>query len=245
MNPPGGSIRHYAPFIGLRYSFSRKRNSFTSVIAMVSMLGMVIGVASLITVLSVMNGFGGELRQRILSLVPHGYVAHGDAGISVGGNWPKRCSNHPGLLRSHPTSAPRCCWPARPTCAAPCSPPSTLHWKKTFPGSPATIIAGSLESLGEDGFHVVLGVSLARILRVAPGDYVDVTCPRLTLTPLGVFPRSKRLLVTGLFKMGAQPDANQAYVSLQTGQKLLGSKGRVDGLQIKTRELFAAPRIMA
>ena len=76
-----GSIRNYAPFIGLRYSFSRKRNRFTSVIAMVSMLGMVLGVASLITVLSVMNGFGGELRGRILSLVPHGYVANRDGGI--------------------------------------------------------------------------------------------------------------------------------------------------------------------
>ena len=61
-------------FIGLRYSFSRKRNRFTAVIAMVSMLGMVVGVASLITVLSIMNGFAGELRGRILSLVPHGYV---------------------------------------------------------------------------------------------------------------------------------------------------------------------------
>ena len=68
------SISNYALFIGLRYSFSRKRNRFTALIATVSMLGMVTGVASLITVLSVMNGFAGELRGRILSLVPHGYV---------------------------------------------------------------------------------------------------------------------------------------------------------------------------
>ena len=74
MSTPRSSIANYAPFIGLRYSFSRKRNRFTSVIATVSMLGMVLGVASLITVLAVMNGFAGELRGRILSLVPHGYV---------------------------------------------------------------------------------------------------------------------------------------------------------------------------
>ena len=73
----------YSLFIGLRYSFSRKRNRFTAIIAMVSMLGMVLGVASLITVLSVMNGFAGELRGRILSLVPHGYVeAISGEGIS-------------------------------------------------------------------------------------------------------------------------------------------------------------------
>ena len=68
------AIVNYATFIGVRYSFSRKRHRFTSVIATISMLGMVLGVASLIVVLAVMNGFGGELRGRILSLVPHGFV---------------------------------------------------------------------------------------------------------------------------------------------------------------------------
>ena len=75
---------NYAPFIGVRYSFSRKRNRFTSVIATVSMLGMVIGVASLIVVLAVMNGFSGELRGRILSLVPHGFVEGTGEGVE---NW--------------------------------------------------------------------------------------------------------------------------------------------------------------
>jgi lipoprotein-releasing system permease protein len=106
------------------------------------------------------------------------------------------------------------------------------------------MIAGDLGSLDDSGFNVVLGVSLANILRVGLGDHVDVTVPRLTVTPLGLFPRSKRLLVTGLFEIGAQPDAFQAYVSLGTGQKLLGSKGRVDGLQIKTEDLFSAPETM-
>ena len=82
MNSRGLAIINYAPFIGLRYSFSRKRNRFTSVIALVSMLGMVLGVTSLIVVLSVMNGFSGELRGRILSLVRHGYVEGGATGIS-------------------------------------------------------------------------------------------------------------------------------------------------------------------
>ena len=63
------AISNYAPYIGARYSFSRQRNRFTSVIATVSMLGMVLGVASLIVVLSIMNGFSGELRARILSLM--------------------------------------------------------------------------------------------------------------------------------------------------------------------------------
>ena len=70
MSVRGHTLANYAPFIGLRYSFSRKRNRFTSVISLVSMLGMVLGVASLITVLSVMNGFEKEFRDKILGVVP-------------------------------------------------------------------------------------------------------------------------------------------------------------------------------
>ena len=68
--------------------------------------------------------------------------------------------------------------------------------------------------------------------------------PRITVTPLGAFPRSKRLRVAGLFEVGAQPDSYQAYVSLENGQKLLGAPGQVDGLQVRTTDLFAAPEIM-
>ena len=107
------------------------------------------------------------------------------------------------------------------------------------------ITAGSLDSLHEDGFNVLLGVSLARMLGVSVGDRVEVTLPRLTVTPLGVFPRSKRLSVSGIFEIGAQPDVYQAYVSLGSGQRLLGQAQQVDGLQVKTSDLFTAPRTMA
>ncbi|MFT6053048.1 MAG: lipoprotein-releasing system permease protein, partial [Halioglobus sp.] len=73
---------NYALFVGLRYTFSSKRNRFTAVVALVSMLGMILGVTSLITVLSVMNGFAGELRGRILSLVPHGFVEQIGDGVT-------------------------------------------------------------------------------------------------------------------------------------------------------------------
>ncbi|HEY6131810.1 MAG TPA: ABC transporter permease, partial [Halioglobus sp.] len=86
MSSPHNAFANYAPFIGIRYSVSRQRNRFTSVIATVSMLGMVIGVASLIIVLAVMNGFAGELRGRILNLVPHGFIEGSEGGIA---HWPE------------------------------------------------------------------------------------------------------------------------------------------------------------
>jgi lipoprotein-releasing system permease protein len=212
---------------------------------MVSMLGMVIGVASLITVLAVMNGFGGELRGRILSLVPHGYVANRDGGIPDWRALGAVLRQSPGVVAVSPyiTDKVILASPTNQRGAVLTAIDPTLE--KTVSEIPAAMVAGSLESLDGDGFNVVLGGSLARILRVQPGDSIDVTVPRLTVTPMGVFPRSKRLLVTGLFEVGAQPDAYQAYVSLSTGQKLLGQRDRVDGLQIRTRDLFSAPATMA
>jgi len=244
VNSRGGSVRHYAPFIGLRYSFSRKRNRFTSVIAMVSMLGMVIGVASLITVLSVMNGFGGELRGRILSLVPHGAITAGRDGIPDWRQLAARVEQFPGVVAVSPYITDKV------ILASPTNQRGAVLTaidpvrEQTVSRLAATMAAGDLDSLAQPGFNVVLGSSLARMLRVQPGDYVDVTVPRLTVTPLGVFPRSKRLLVTGLFEVGAQPDAYQAYISLASGQKLLGPRDRVEGLQVRTSDLFAAPATM-
>jgi lipoprotein-releasing system permease protein len=238
-------IANYAPFIGLRYSFSRKRNRFTSVIATVSMLGMVIGVASLITVLAVMNGFAGELRGRILSLVAHGYVEHTDGGIDQWQALLAELDADPEIVAASPyivdkviIGSSRMLRGAVLTAIDP-----ALEERVSDIG--LSMISGSLESLEEAPFNVVLGASLARILGVRPGDQVEVTVPRLTVTPLGVFPRSKRLTVSGLFEIGAQQDTFQAYVSLATGQKLLGQEGRVDGLQVRTPDLFAAPAILA
>ena len=244
MNPRNGSIRNYAPFIGLRYSFSRKRNRFTSVISMVSMLGMVLGVASLITVLSVMNGFGGELRERILRLVPHGFVANRDGGIT---NWQtlgETLRESPGVLAVSPYISDKVILASGTNMRGAVLTAIDPALEKTVSEIPGAMVAGTLESLDDGGFNVVLGASMARILRVQPGDYVEVTVPRLTVTPMGVFPRSRRLLVSGLFEVGAQPDAYQAYVSLATGQKLLGQRNVVDGLQVRTGDLFGAPAVM-
>ena len=238
------SIANYAPFIGVRYSFSRKRNRFTSLISTVSMLGMVLGVASLIVVLSVMNGFGGELRGRILSLVPHGFV---EISEPEAGEWRalvEQVESHAGVVAASPYITEKAILGSGSQLYGAVLTAVDPQMQSAVSGLADAMVAGDLASLDGDGFNVVLGVSLANILGVRPGDSVHVTVPRLTVTPLGLFPRSKRLTVTGLFEIGAQPDTYQAYVSLQTGQKLLGSAGSVEGLQVKTRDLFGAPGIL-
>ncbi|MEP5568072.1 MAG: lipoprotein-releasing ABC transporter permease subunit [Halioglobus sp.] len=244
MSTRGHSIRNYAPFIGLRYSFSRKRNRFTSVISLVSMLGMVLGVASLVTVLSIMNGFGGELRGRILSLVPHGFIESQQGGI---GDWQSLAADVEALesvVAVSPYISDKVIFTNGRTLRGGVLTAIDPMLEAGVSEIPQAMILGSLDSLTQPGFSVVLGASMARILRVSIGDTVEVTVPRLTVTPLGVFPRSKRLTVTGIFEVGAQPDTYQAYISLVSGQKLLGPRNAIDGLQLKTEDLFSAPEIM-
>jgi lipoprotein-releasing system permease protein len=235
---------NYAPFIGLRYSFSRKRNRFTSVIAMVSMLGMVLGVASLIVVLAIMNGFAGELRGRILSLVAHGYIEHRDGAIDQWRELLAEIQANPEVLAVSPYITDKVILGSGRALRGAVLTAVDPQFESRVSNIADAMVAGSLDSLDAPGFNVVLGTAMARMLGVAPGDQVEVTVPRLTVTPLGIFPRTKRLTVTGLFEVGAQPDTFQAYVSLATGQKLLGSKGAVDGLQVKTSDLFSAPDTM-
>jgi lipoprotein-releasing system permease protein len=241
-------VNRFALFVGFRYSFSPKRNRFTSVIAMVSMLGMVLGVASLITVLAVMNGFAGELRGRILSLVAHGYVEPAAAASAPGlRDWEilqAEIESRPDVVAVSPYLSDKVIVGSNRLQRGAVLTAIDPGREVAVSDIPAAMISGRLSDLETASFNVVMGAALARMLGVGVGDRVEVTVPRLTVTPLGVFPRSKRLTVSGLFEVGAQPDSYQLYVSLATGQKLLGQEGYVDGLQVKTRDLFQAPRIM-
>ena len=244
MNSPQLSS-NYALFIGLRYSFSRKRNRFTAVIALVSMLGMTLGVTSLITVLSVMNGFAGELRGRILSLVPHGYVESTGGGIEDWENLLIRLQKHDNVLAASPYISDKAILTGRNGLRGAVLTAIDPAYESAVSDIDSALSQGSLGTLDQGKFNVVMGAGLARALGVELGDMIEVTVPRLTVTPLGIFPRSKRLTLSGLFTVGAQLDSYQAYISLAAGQKLLGHKNQVDGLRVKTTDLFEAPRTLS
>lgn len=236
------SFRDSLPLtIGLRYSFSRQSNRFIGVVSMVSLIGMALGIASLITVLSVMNGFAGELRDRILALVPHLEVEAGEGALE---NW--RELGDALLARD------------RVVGVAPYIDSKVLltsyrdvrgsQLTAVDPAAEASVsrvsdfmLAGSFDALSTVRFGMVLGHLQARALGVNIGDEVQVTIPRLTVTPLGTFPRSKRFTVVGIFEIGAQLDSHQAYIGLESGQRLFGLGKAVGGLRVELDDLFAAP----
>jgi len=209
------------------------------------MLGMVLGVASLIVVLSVMNGFAGELRGRILALVPHGYLVFDSADAAA--DWEALASSvrrDPDVLGVAPYLREKALLGAGRGQRGVQLTGIDTALEGTVSRMPSTLVAGRLEALEEAPFRVVLGATLARMLGVGLGDTVRVTLPRFTATPLGLFPRSRQLEVVGLFRVGAEQDAELAYVSLATARRLLGGSDAPSGLMLRTRDLFEAPAVL-
>ncbi|MFK8041485.1 lipoprotein-releasing ABC transporter permease subunit [Congregibacter sp.] len=241
----------YTRFLGLRYGFSRQRSRFTALVSLASMLGMMLGVASLITVLSVMNGFGGELQGRILALVPHAYVelhpneqqASADQEVDRTAALSAGLLSHPNILAVAPFVRETVLFsgPYRQQGASLTG--VDVEKQSGLTELDEFLLAGTLDDLNTD-FTVILGAALARMLGVIPGDEIRIVLPQVSTTPLGLFPRSRLLRVVGLFEVGAQQDALLAYVSLNTANRLLKSGG-TRGVQIRTNDLMTAPSLGA
>ncbi len=229
-------------FIGLRYTRSKRRNQFISFVSGFSLLGMTLGTIALIVVMSVMNGFDREIKQRLLQVIPHieliardgvddwqalqtaaqqqedvvaaaPYV-HGDAMVSYERGM--KGVQLRGLL------------------------PADIHQMTRLADN---MVLGSVDDLRAGEYNILLGRLLARYLGVNIGDKVNLTLPQLTVTPMGVYPRVKRFTVVGVFEVGAQVDQSLVITHLQDASKLLRLGAAVSGVELKTRDMYDVDRV--
>ena len=216
----------------LRFSFGRGQRRFTRFVALASLLGMMLGVAALITVLSVMNGFSGELHKRLLSVTPDMVVVPSDTGPAALEEWVGRAKMLPDVVAAtsfaNGTALLRSGNRSRGVEVAGVS----ASGLRDVIDLPLHMIEGDVEMLEAVPFSVVLGADLARLLRVQVGDDVDMLLPRLTVSPMGVFPRIRSVRVAGIFAVGAPPDARVVYTSESTARKLFRSAGE-RGVQLR------------
>jgi lipoprotein-releasing system permease protein len=228
----------------LRFSFGGTQRRFTRFVSIASLVGMTLGVAALITVLSVMNGFAGELHQRLLSVTPDitlesklvsDQALQDLVGLSLT-NPPVRGATPyikgTALLRNGRQSR------GVVVTGAPLSGLEQVIDLSTH------VMKGSLAAVTDKSFTVILGADLARLMGVRVGDEIEMVLPRLTVSPMGVFPKSRSLTVVGTFSVGAPPDAQQAYVSLETGRRLLGQAAQ-QGVQLRLADRDLAPQVSA
>ncbi|SHE51800.1 lipoprotein-releasing system permease protein [Microbulbifer donghaiensis] len=219
-------------FIGLRYVAARRRQQFISFINGFSLLGMALGVLALIVVTSVMNGFDRELKTRILSVVPHGFVEK-DGGLEDWRGAAQQLAQQPHVEAVSPFVRGFALLSAGGGSHG-------VEFQGVVPQALRDVstvgehmLMGSLDVLQPRGYQIVLGRILARQLNVIPGDSVVLTLPEVVVTPAGIFPRTKRFTVAGVFSVGAQVDQNMALMHIDDAARLLRMPGRVQGLQLR------------
>ncbi|WP_226661856.1 lipoprotein-releasing ABC transporter permease subunit [Microbulbifer aggregans] len=219
-------------YIGLRYVAARRRQQFISFINGFSLLGMALGVFALIVVTSVMNGFDRELKTRILAVVPHGFVEHKE-GLEDWQDAASQLRNQPHVVAASPFVRGFALLGAN-------NQSQGVEFQGIDPQALRDVSAvgenmlmGSMDTLQPRSYEIVLGRILARQLGVIPGDSVILTLPEVVITPAGIFPRTKRFTVAGVFSVGAQVDQNMALMHIEDASRLLRMRGKVQGLQLK------------
>ena len=216
----------------LRFSLGSGQRRFTRFVAMASLIGMMLGVAALIMVLSVMNGFSGELHQRLLSVTPDLVLEPATPTADRLSELARRANERPSVMAATPFQRATTLLQVRGRTRGATLIGAPIEGLTSVVNLGEHLISGGLDALASEPFSVILGADLARMLRVSPGDEVEVFLPRLTVSPLGIYPKSRLLKVVGLFSVGAGPDAREAYVSYETARRLLGPSGR-QGVQVK------------
>ncbi len=229
--------------IGLRYTRAKRRNHFISFISLISMLGLILGVAVLIIVLSVMNGFDRELRQRILGMVPHAMVQTTDP-IMDWQSLATQVTNHPGVTGVAPFVHGQGMFTYKGRVQ-----PVMFHGilpaaEKQVSILPEHMHTGSLDSLQAGDFNLVMGDILARNMGLKVGDKVTLIMPEASLTVAGIVPRLKRFTLTGIFKVGAELDASLAIMHMQDASRLKRLGGGAEGLRLQLDDLFTAPAVV-
>ncbi len=234
----------YELLIGLRYTRAKRRNHFISFISMISMLGIALGVAALIVVLSVMNGFQKELRTRILGVASHIQITGMSGELD---NWPeiaRQAGQHPAVRAAAPFVQSQGMFTVEGDVKGALIRGILPDQEDTVADFRKTIVSGSLDDLRPGEFGVILGSDLARSLRVFTGDKVTLIAPQGTVTPAGVVPRVRSFRVVGIFEVGMyEYDAGLALIHLADAQRLYQLGDRVSGVRLKVEDLFAAPRI--
>lgn len=235
----------YEWLIGTRYLRATRGRGFLSFLSVVSVLGLAVGVAVLIVVLSVMNGFERELKTRILSVTSHATLMGLEGTLD---DWPvarERALAMPGVLAAVPYIEQQSMLAHAGRTAGATVRGIDPEEERRAVGIATRIEGGRVEDLVGGSYRIVLGDALAEALGARIGDEIVVVAPQGTVTPAGVVPRMRRFRVTGLFHSGMYEfDRALALVSIEDAARLYRTGGEVTGLRLALEDPFAAPRIV-
>ena len=234
----------YELCVGLRYTRAKRRNHFISFISLTSMIGIALGATALITVISVMNGFERELRERILGVASHATISGFDRALEDWESLAAAAEAHPEVVGAAP-------YVESQGMLTHAGQVRGVLIRGVFPSREPRVsevgrflVEGTLESLAPGKFNMLIGRDLALRLGATVGTALTLVAPRARITPAGVMPRMRRFTVTGIFEAGhAQYDTSLAVVHVEDAQRVFRLGRGVSGLRVKLTDMFDAPRV--
>ena len=228
-----------------RYLRARTDNRFLSFIAGVGMAGIALSVGVLIVVLSVMNGFESELKQRILAMTPHATLSGLDGALY---DWPalaERLKGRPGITAVAPYVENQAMLVAGRHTSGALVRGIDPKQETSAAAIGQHLIGGRLGALVDGQYRIVLGRALSAELGVPVGGTVVLIAPKANATPAGVIPRLRRFTVAGVFSSGMYDiDRNVAFVNLGDAQRLYRMGEEVTGLELRLADPYAAPTVV-
>jgi lipoprotein-releasing system permease protein len=231
-------------FIGLRYIRARRKSHFVSFIAFISIAGVALGVFALIVVLSVMNGFGNELRDRTLSMTSHATISGYDGYVRDWRSVMTKAEQNKEVVAAAPYIRKEVMLSNGRRVSGSLVRGIQPEMESRVSLVESKMISGSLMDLKPGEYGIVVGRELANSLGVYEGDRITVITPQASITAVGVMPRLRRFSVVGVFEVGMhQYDSAMAYMHLEDAAKLFSYEDKVNGVRLKFTDLFDAPRI--
>jgi lipoprotein-releasing system permease protein len=231
--------------MGGRYVRSKSRNGFVSLISTISISGIAIAVAVLIVVLSVVNGFERELRERLLAMSAHATI---EDPLGTLADWDRHARNavtHPDVLGAAPYVDRQALLVSGRQLSGTELRGIDPALESAVSGIASVVTEGGFDVLQPGSFAIVLGSELAHALHAGVGDKVTVALAEGVVTPAGVMPRTKRFTVGGIYRVGMYEfDRRLAFVSLQDAQRLFRLGEGVSGIRLAVTDIYAAPSIV-
>ncbi len=233
-------------FVGLRYTRAKRRNHFISFISLISILGIALGVMALITVLSVMNGFEKELRERILGMASHAHVTSFDSKLYKWKDVRAQIEADPRVIGTAPQIEFEAMLNFGDKVSGALIRGIEPVEERQVSDVHEHMVAGSIDDLKPGAFGIVLGKELAIALNVDLGSKVTVVTPQANVTPAGFMPRFRRFTVVGVFSVGMyEYDRATAFMHIQDAAKLMRYGNAIGGIRLKLADMFEAKQVSA
>jgi lipoprotein-releasing system permease protein len=231
-------------YIGLRYTRAKRRNHFISFISATSLLGIMLGVVALIVILSVMNGFQKEVRERILGMAAHATISGVNGELNDWRDVQAQAKGFEHVIGEAPYVEGQGMLISGQKVSGVLLRGILPQEEGQVSDVISSIVRGSIADLKPGKFNIVLGNELALTLGVSVGDKVTLVTPQINVTPAGLMPRLKRFSVIGIFKVGMEEyDRGVAILQLKDAAKIMRLNNAVTGVRLRLDDLYQAPQV--